>query len=733
MMSKRLRKFFFKNRKHILQACGFILIVFFVYFPAFSSYFQQDEWFFMAYYNQFHGLFWPLFAFIAPFVDLPTFSFHFTPLGSFLYGAEFRFFWIHYKLYILTSLIFHGLNCYLIYRFVLCVSKSNLVALISSLFFAFSSSILEATFWVGAHIQVQLALTFYLMSILLFIGSVDSAKKKMYWVSIVFFILSISTKETVALLVFSIPFIVLLYKDKKYLLNIKSFYAVFAVYIALRLTYPIAFKLITNQSVYSGVNNHSSDPLFIFYFSVSLFLKAAAQIIFSGIDFTYLSEILTDLAYSQYTSQKTVRGIEYLTFTQSAAHDVVLYILSVPALLIGMAVIMRFYYAGKKQFIIILYAVVVFILGVLPLTVLSGWLLTFFTYISSIESRQLYISAFGMSIIIGFFFLWIKRVGDKYRIFTLGSGSLVVIVLFGSWLIWQKNVIAQQIEKANLYANDRREIVNIWLDEKKKLDDRTIFYSESNVALYGFADYMLPLQNNPGQVIMSVYGHYQSLPKEFLTTKSLSKGLTEQWYEEHGGLGVGYFLRKKELIKTILDKNINLDNVISVRYDGNNHQVVNISQDIRAEMKTMLDQKGEIREWKEYLNTKYNFKFYYPQKYILEEIKEVSNLLKINIIDPVNNKLFIQIEIYDKRESEGVSDKALSLTGSSEYFVKSLKVGYTSEYTAILIEKGEVETYYFSTITNKEMKAISMLKDEYLDHSEKMDRERFMRFIEFYN
>lgn len=96
--------------------------------------------------------------------------------------------------YHLFNLIFHLINCVLVYRLVLLLTKNNpLVAFITSLLFAIHPLHVESVAWVSERKDVLYAL-FFIAGHISFTKYIDTGKKKQYWLTLLFVILSLMSK-----------------------------------------------------------------------------------------------------------------------------------------------------------------------------------------------------------------------------------------------------------------------------------------------------------------------------------------------------------------------------------------------------------------------------------------------------------------------------------------------------------------------------------------------------------
>ena len=96
--------------------------------------------------------------------------------------------------YHLFNLIFHLVNCFLVYRLALLLSKNNtIVALVTSLFFGIHPLHVESVAWVSERKDVLYAL-FFIAGHISYTKYVDSNSKKQYWLTLLFVVLSLLSK-----------------------------------------------------------------------------------------------------------------------------------------------------------------------------------------------------------------------------------------------------------------------------------------------------------------------------------------------------------------------------------------------------------------------------------------------------------------------------------------------------------------------------------------------------------
>src|SRR6185436_7965524 len=96
--------------------------------------------------------------------------------------------------YHLFNLIFHLINCILVYRLALLLSKNNsLIAFVTALLFGIHPLHVESVAWVSERKDVLYAL-FFIAGHISYTRYIDSGSKKQYWLTLLFVVLSLLSK-----------------------------------------------------------------------------------------------------------------------------------------------------------------------------------------------------------------------------------------------------------------------------------------------------------------------------------------------------------------------------------------------------------------------------------------------------------------------------------------------------------------------------------------------------------
>src|SRR4030095_6286051 len=117
--------------------------------------------------------------------------------------------------YHLFNLIFHLINCILVYRLALLLSKNNsLIALATALLFGIHPLHVESVAWVSERKDVLYAL-FFIAGHISYTKYIDSGVKKQYWLTLLFVILSLLSKPAAVIFPVSL-FCIDVFRNRKF-------------------------------------------------------------------------------------------------------------------------------------------------------------------------------------------------------------------------------------------------------------------------------------------------------------------------------------------------------------------------------------------------------------------------------------------------------------------------------------------------------------------------------------
>lgn len=139
----------------------------------------------------------------------------YLPLTMLSYMFDYRFFRLDPFGYHLTNLIFHLLNCLLVFWFVRLLSWNALVSFIAAIFFGVHPLHVESVAWISERKDVLYSF-FFLLSMICYCHYLQTRKTgKVYWLAVVFFVFSLISKA----MAITLPLLLLLtdyLKGRKY-------------------------------------------------------------------------------------------------------------------------------------------------------------------------------------------------------------------------------------------------------------------------------------------------------------------------------------------------------------------------------------------------------------------------------------------------------------------------------------------------------------------------------------
>ena len=150
-------------------------------------------------------------------------STYYRPILNVFFILEYNLFSDNFFLYHLFNIILHLLNTFLVYKFFTKFKVKNTTSIASALIFGVHPVLTQAVGWIPGINDLLLAL-FLLPSIIYFIDYLENGSNKNLFFYILFFSLSIFTKESAILLIFVYALIFFFVKNKR---SIKKFLIIF--------------------------------------------------------------------------------------------------------------------------------------------------------------------------------------------------------------------------------------------------------------------------------------------------------------------------------------------------------------------------------------------------------------------------------------------------------------------------------------------------------------------------
>lgn len=196
----------------------------------------------------------------------------YKPFVFLSFALEYHFFQLNPFAYHITNLVFHLINCILVFVFIFILCANLRVAFISALLFGIHPLHVESVAWISERKDMIYSF-FYLCSLISYLNFLKGKGMKYYYSSLVLFIASLFSKP----MGISLPFIILICDyllgikfDKKNLLQKIPFFAIIIVFVALTFN-------ATKEFIYNKPNFNALDNIFIacygfLFYIVKLFM-----------------------------------------------------------------------------------------------------------------------------------------------------------------------------------------------------------------------------------------------------------------------------------------------------------------------------------------------------------------------------------------------------------------------------------------------------------------------------
>lgn len=617
----------------------FLIAILLFYHRAFFGYFQSDEWF---YFTQFlpltresSGIILALYKSIANSLEVSSGG-HLTPIYNIFWFLHNLVFGINYQPYIILSIFFHTINTFLVHLFTLHITKSKTIAIIAGLFFGLSYVHFQAITWVMAYIPTQLSVTFLLLSLIFLIRILKNYSFKGIVLVALFFICSLLSKESAVILFLIIPQIAFfssskwVYKKNVFLMTI----FVGFLYIPYRFILPLLF--------HGGDTVKLNLDIGLTFFRIITYpLKMITEVFIPSPLILSLSEYLTPYAYPMYAIDKDVRGTAFLTFTQNAGSDIIIYIFSTLFILLIIYGLIKSY-KKREQLLSVSVGVSFIVFSALPLILISIYA-PWWGYVTFIDSRHIYLASIGGSVI---FSTLINSIMSKIRIKNLNNICLVIII--ATWMILQYSLLQQQLEAERKVAMSRKNIISIITQDIPKGIKNKIIVVESDSNYYGFYS-IPPFQTGLGQVLAVNFYQRNDLPSEFLHFPDFSKkGPVSEGYTVFSGIRFGYFHSMSSFYKAQNDLIFSEDELYVFQWLGKENQLINTTNEQRKKYKELKHLRQQTKDWTK--NTIGVFSYSYPKYFLIaEQIAEGDN--QVRRIKLVSSGQNILISYFSKDKS----------------------------------------------------------------------------------
>jgi hypothetical protein len=488
-------------------------------------------------------------------------------IGSFINNVFFYYFPGNSMPFILFGYIVHSINIILAYVIVSKVTKSKFIALICALSIAVSTSGQQTLSWLGAVVQTTLSVTMAYIAVLLRLRSMEQRRIPYDFLSLLFGYLSFLTKNSS---VFVIPLIVFLPNiikrekidlfrfAKKYIV----FFVIFVIFIFWNINTIFQFKSFTEII--------SSTEFII-------------RILFNSIWYPFISMFHMVISPRTLFSVSETFGMFLYQFLGTAVNKDIIVVtimtdmISVFCSFFILATVLYIYWKMKHRRGVLLFGILWYVLSFIPMAVYLPERNSAF-----MESRYLYFSIFGFSLVFGvcieyMYILLKKRFSMAITMILMAS---VLSFFYYKQIVFVQRDVYQNV----LYSRDIKDVVDQMNHMVPVLPDKPVFYITGDRNFF-YQNNFVPFQFGTGFMTMMAFRGRNLIPKIFFRELYLSKYL-EEGYKEDSGQGYGYFWQKEALFDLFKkDNSLNVDQVVGLYYFGNERKLMNITDQIRNEIK----------------------------------------------------------------------------------------------------------------------------------------------------
>ncbi|KKR25900.1 MAG: hypothetical protein UT58_C0030G0001, partial [Microgenomates group bacterium GW2011_GWC1_39_7b] len=559
-----------KNFQRIQKDAPFLIILFTIlggailaYLGLWNSYFEQDEWHSFGNYNFLLSL--KGMEFLGNML-ISDFPFHFAPLSLIFKMSLYRLFVLNAASYFMVSVFIHFLVSVSVYLLIFMLTKKKFPAFLGSIFFAVNSSHYQAVTWIGTFEGVEFSVLFGSMSLVSYLLYIEKKRFKFLLLTFSLLLISLLFKETALTFLLTLGLIILFsQKVRLKIIGAVSIVLVLTLYSLFRFAY-LLFNVRVAQV--SGIQSGDDRVLILGYNFLTSIFKIFPQIFFPNEVLVYISNMTTS-PFNIY--QYLARGP--WTIENGFRYD----LLTIPLGFLFVALIWR---VSRKIEVkqLLFWGVGIISFTILPLLVLNR-------YLTYVDSRYLYPATVGLSLIVGSLVIWIVST-KKMVIKILGLLALSVALSFHIFSL------RKTVDKLVEIGQIRKSIISQIVNSYPQLQQKTIFYTNSDSSFYGSSEdeRIMPFQSGFGQLLLIIYNPTEYFTVDFFKNEFLWN-LTDQGYKEFAGRGFGYFRDFNLMSMTIRQNYISSDSVIAFSYDGEKGMFTDTTLQIRGRLVSFLAEK----------------------------------------------------------------------------------------------------------------------------------------------
>lgn len=526
-------------------------LVVWLYFPIFNNFFQQDEW------SAFANIYKVGYSQYILNALIPDPG-HYVPFARILFAILFKLFGFDYWKWAGFSMVWHIFNSFLVYLLASKIFKKDWQAIFSGILFAVFAAGQQGTSWVVANVATQGATTLVLLSLIYFLESKILS-------SVLMLILSMLFKEIAIGMFVFFPVVIIFqnYIENKRILDKKILY-----FIGIILLY-VLFRYLTFLGIFSNVK----APVITESQTKSEILYNIATFPIKGISQTIVPQYIL-LEVSKFVAIELPDGIAGLPGTNFFDNFYLKYVFGFLTSFVFGVIALTFviiFKFRKGSLATIAFFGLLFVGINSAIYALSPGRSGF---VPIIDSRNLYMPSIGMV----FFIVSVASIFKNWR------WSIVVLSLFTIL-----NILITKLELKGIseVGKNRLNILNQIYSDNLKLNDKQIFYIESDTSYYGLPDNIriLPFQSGFGQTLLVWFNKKENFPLKFFDNAYLWP-IDSQGYEEIDNRGFGY-VRDFSLLKSILSEyNLPVVSVIAYSWDSKQEKLTNKTYETRLKLKS---------------------------------------------------------------------------------------------------------------------------------------------------
>lgn len=606
MKFNRLKKYFYYfTNNNFMVFVSLIVLIFFTFHSLLGSYFEADEWFHFTHYLPLtQNPFGSIIALTRSITDANALSEgqHVVPIGEELFFLNVLIFGINFKPYAIISLVLHSVNSFLVFLLIKELlagvkdKNSMFFAILGSIFFAFTTVPVHVITWAAFYGQNVLSVSFFLLSLLFLQKALNTKIKKYIYLSSLFLLLDLMTKETAIILVFIIPVMIFMNNKNFTVKFLCKIYAIpLAFFAFFRFIIPIIYLWI-DQWIIASLNsvdhpsftmvNKGIDLSLIIYRTITFPLSMISQVFIPGPTMLSFLKIISPLIYYQYAGEPAARGQNRLFFIYGPGQNLLYYLISFAILIMVIIIVRKYYKKNKKiEAKIVLLSLLILVTSAFPLVLnvlrIPSWGTDFF------DSRHYYMPSVGAAILLPFLLMFVSEIIVKAlkKIKISVPILLVLIILFAMWFINNLIVLKSNL---NIIVDQtgvpRRKIITQLKEYLPILPQKAVFYAETDGG--GAYGPVLPFQTSFPQILTVVYYDKNPLPNSFFNKFVFDAKPQGYMYSEERGFG--FYNSRKSLLEALKTKAFGIKDVYAFYYDSKSAKLTNITQSIRDEMENSL-------------------------------------------------------------------------------------------------------------------------------------------------